>query len=241
MNPRQNRLLAILPEEIFALLEPHLNILRLSPKKILHLPGQPIKEVYFPIDCLISITVTTSDGVTVETGLIGNRDLLGINALMGCEETTHTEYMVQIPGMAVQIKASVLREIFEQNQKFRDVMLRYTQAFIAQISQTTVCNRLHLIEQRLARWLLEAQNRINSDDIYLTQETISHMLGVRRPGVTLAAQKLQDLGCIHYGRNQISIVDREKLKSCSCECFKVVKDEYDRLLGVIKYRNRNSY
>lgn len=238
MNPKHNHLLAILSESTYQQLLPHLEIVFLPQGQILNLPGEIIEELHFPLECLLSITITMSNGNTVETGVVGNREVLGINALMGDSETTQTEYVVQIPGTAVKIKASIIREIFEQNHEFRNLMLRYIQAFIAQISQTTACNRLHILEQRLARWLLEAQDRIESNEILLTQEFISQMLGVRRPGVTLAAQKLQEQNCINYGRNQILIVDSDKLQSCSCECFKVVKNEYDRLLG-IKRKNSN--
>jgi CRP-like cAMP-binding protein len=232
LNPKQNHLLAILSEKTYQQISPYLEIVYLPQKQILHLPGEVIEEIYFPLDCLLSITVIMSNGITVETGMVGNQEVLGINALMGEGETTQTEYIVQISGTAFKIKASIMRKIFEQNHRFRDVMLRYTQAFIAQISQTTACNRLHVLEQRLARWLLEVQARINSNEILLTQEFISTMLGVRRPGVTLAAQKLQEQGCIRYGRNQISIINQNRLESCSCECFKTVKQEYDRLLGI---------
>ncbi|MGL6344657.1 MAG: Crp/Fnr family transcriptional regulator [Waterburya sp.] len=232
MNPKQNHLLAILSEKTYQQVLPYLEIVYLSQEQILHLPGEVIKELYFPLDCLLSITVIMSNGNTVETGMVGNREVLGINALIGARETTQTEYIVQIPGTAIKTKASIMREIFEQNQQFRNVMLRYTQAFIAQISQTTACNRLHVLEQRLARWLLEAQDRINSNEILLTQEFISTMLGVRRPGVTLAAQKLQEQGCIRYSRNQITIINNNQLELCSCECFKTVKAECDRLLGI---------
>lgn len=163
--------------------------------------------------------------------MVGNRELLGINAFMGGSETTQTEYVVQIAGRAMKIEASVLRNEFESNKELRDVLLCYTQAFIAQISQTTACNRLHLLEQRLARWLLEAQDRIDSNELALTQEFISDMLGVRRAGVTQAAQKLQENGLIHYHRGHVRILDQQGLEASACECFRVVRDEYDRLLG----------
>jgi CRP-like cAMP-binding protein len=232
MNPKQNHLLAILPEKTYSILLPHLQIVRLPQGQILHLPGHIIEEVYFPLDCLLSITITMIDGSTVETGLVGRRDVLGINALMGGKETTQTEFIVQLSGIAVKIKALIMREMFQQDPKFRDIMLRYFQAYIAQISQTTACNRIHVLEKRLARWLLEAQDRIDSNEILLTQEVLSNMLGVRRPGVTLAAQKLQEQGCIVYGRHQISILNRNRLENCSCECFQTVKQEYNRLFEI---------
>lgn len=234
MNPKQNQLLTILSEKTYQQVLPYLEVVYLSRGQILHVPSEIITELYFPLDCLLSIIITMSNGVTVETGIIGNREILGINAFMGGRETTQTEYIVQIPGMAVKIKASKMREIFEQNQEFRHVMLRYTQAFIAQISQTTACNRVHLLEQRFARWLLEVRDRINSEEIPLTQELIGNMLGVRRPGVTLTAQKLQKKGCIRYGRNHIVILNQNLLEDCACECFRTVQEEYDRLLGILE-------
>ncbi|AFZ35884.1 putative transcriptional regulator, Crp/Fnr family [Stanieria cyanosphaera PCC 7437] len=232
MNPKQNHLLDILSEADYQKILPHLQLVRLCQGQILHLPGDIIKELYFPINCLLSITITMINGATAEAGIVGNRDVLGINALMGSRETTQTEYIVQLSGAAFKIKASLMREIFQQNQQFRDVMLQYTQAFIAQICQTTACNRLHVIEQRLARWLLEAQDLVDSNELYLTQEFISNMLGVHRPGVTLAIQKLYERGCIRYCRSEISIVNQKKLEQCSCECFKVVRSEYERILGI---------
>lgn len=230
----QNRLLTILSRELHEKLIPNLKEVSLSRGQILHAPGETIRDLYFPLDCLLSITITMSDGVTAEAGMVGNREILGVNAFMGGRETTQTEYVVQIAGRAMKIEASILRQEFEQNKELRDVLLRYTQAFIAQISQTTACNRLHILEQRLARWLLEAQDRINSDELALTQEFISDMLGVRRAGVTQAAQKLQDNGLIQYHRGHVRILDQQGLEAASCECFHVVKDEYDRLLGTKK-------
>ncbi|HHP7243572.1 MAG TPA: Crp/Fnr family transcriptional regulator [Elainellaceae cyanobacterium] len=171
------------------------------------------------------------DGSTAETGVVGNREVLGVNAFMGAKETTQTAYVVQIPGSAMKVKALPLREEFNQNKELRDILLEYTQALIAQLSQTAACNRLHVLEQRLARWLLEAQTRVESDELTLTQGFIAEMLGVRRAGVTQAAQKLQGSGLIRYGRGNVRILDREGLEAASCECFGVIQGEYVRLLG----------
>lgn len=227
----KNHLLAILTEQMYDTLAPNLHQVSLNRGDMLHLPNETINELYFPIDCLLSITITMSNGATAETGVVGNREVIGINAFMGGRETTQTEYVVQIAGTAMKIDAEIMRREFQKNQELRDVMLRYTQAFIAQISQSVACNRLHQIEQRLARWLLEVQDRINSDELILTQELISNMLGVRRSGVTQAAQKLQEEGLISYSRGHIQILNQQKLEAKSCECFEVVRDEYDRLLG----------
>lgn len=199
--------------------------------EILHFPGEVIENLYFPVDCMLSITTTMEDGSTAETGVIGNREVIGVNAVMGGRETTQTEYVVQVAGEAMKIPASELRLLFEQDADVRHLFLKYTQALIAQISQTTACNRLHSLEQRFARWLLETQDRLESLEIPLTQQFIAQMLGVRRAGVTQAAQKLEDLNIICYGRGRIQILDKAGLEATACECFGVVRDEYDRLLG----------
>lgn len=227
----KNRLLAALPCEVYEKLAPNLKLVSLPGGKILHHPGETIQDLYFPIDCVLSITITMSDGNTAETGVVGNREVLGVNAFMGGKETTQTEYIVQVPGSAMKANARTLRDEFERNKELRDVLLHYTQALIAQISQTTACNRLHVLEQRLARWLLEVQDRVEKDDLMLTQEFIADMLGVRRAGVTQAAQKLQENGFIQYSRGHVHILNQQGLEAASCECFRTVKDEYDRLLG----------
>lgn len=230
-SSKGNRLLQIMPSSVYQKLEPHLKLVYLSQGEILHLAGETIQELYFPIDCMLSITLTMSDGSTVETGLIGDRDVLGVNSVMGRAETTHTEYIVQVSGRALKIDARIARSLFLQDTQLQDIMLRHTQALIAQISQTTACNRFHNIDQRLARWLLEAQARTKSNKIYLTHEFMSNMLGVRRTGVTLAAGKLQNENIIYYSRGHIEIIDRQRLEEIACECFCTIKAEYDRLLG----------
>ena len=227
----ENRLLAVLSRELYKKLAPNLKQVSLEQGTILHHPGETIKTLYFPIDCLLSITITMTDGSTAEAGMVGNREVIGINAFMGGRETTQTEYIVQIAGSAIKADAQPLLEEFDHNKELRDVLLRYTQALIAQISQTTACNSLHVLDQRLARWLLEAQDRIDLDYLKLTQEFISHMLGVRRAGVTQAAQKLQERGLICYERGHVQILDLQGLEASSCECFSVLREEYDRLLG----------
>jgi CRP-like cAMP-binding protein len=198
----------------------------------LYEPGETIKEIYFPIDCLLLITITMSDGTVVETGMVGSREMLGINVFLGGGETTQSESAVQIPGSAIKADAQVWRKEFDCNQELRNVLLSYAQAFIVQVSQTAACNRAHLLEHRLARWLLEAQDRINSNELRLTHEFIATMLGVRRAGVTQAAQNLQDRGLIRYSRGRIHILNQGGLEAFSCECFRTVKNECDRLLGI---------
>lgn len=227
----QNQLLAALSQELYESLAPHLKLVSLSNGAILHHPNELLQDLYFPLDCLISITVTMQDGSTVEASAVGSRDVAGVNAFMGSNETTQTEYIVQSPGEALKIDAAILRQEFNRSQELRDLLLRYTQVLIAQISQTAACNRLHVIEQRLARWLLEVQDRLELTDFSLTQEFMSQMLGVRRAGVTQAAQKLQENNLIRYSRGRVYVLDQQGLEAASCECFKVIKGEYDRLLG----------
>jgi CRP-like cAMP-binding protein len=198
---------------------------------VLHRPGQPIRQVYFPLDCLISVTVTMAEVRTVEAGIVGSREMVGVNAFMGGRETNQTEYICQCPGRAIKIEAELLLDAFDRNKAVRDVMLRYTQAYIAQLSQNVACNRLHTIKQRLARWMLECRDRLRSDDLTLTHEFIAQMLGVRRAGVTETAAGLQKKGLIDYGRRTLQVVNAAGLEKVSCECFRVIRVEYDRLLG----------
>lgn len=229
-QPPSNLVLDILPNRVYRQLKPHLKLVYLNQLEILHLAGETIRELYFPIDCLLSVTITMSNGSTAEAGLAGNRDVLGVNAFMSENATTQTEYIVQISGRAFKIDAPIMRSLFRQSSELQDVMLGYTQALIAQMAQNTGCNRLHCLEQRLARWLLEAKDRVNSNKLDLTHEFISNMLGVRRAGVSLAAQKLQDSNIIQYTRGHIKIIDPQKLEDNACECFRAVKEEYNRLL-----------
>jgi CRP-like cAMP-binding protein len=231
MNPK-NLLLTHLPREVYDRIEPDLELVSLSNGEIIHKPGEPIRLLYFPETCMISITVRMGDGRTVEAGAIGRREVVGINAFMGGRETTQTEYIVQLPGAAFKIAAEPLQIEFNRNTEMRDLMLKYTQAMIAQISQNVACNRLHDMDQRCARWLLEVRDRIESDTFPLTHEFIAEMLGVRRSGVSETALKLKEKGVIEYARGHIEITDVEGLKNLSCECYEVLKDEYDRLLGV---------
>jgi CRP-like cAMP-binding protein len=230
MTPK-NQILAALSADVLDRLTPHLSRVALAQAEIVHRAGEPISHLYFPIDCLFSITITMQNGAIAEVGIIGNRDVLGINTLMGNSETTQTDYMVQGPGSAMKIDAQVMRQEFNRHGELHDLLLRYTQAFLAQASQTAACNALHTLEQRLPRWLLEAQERIDSDHLPLTQEFISMMLGVRRAGVTQIAQKLQERKVIQYRRGNVQILSQTGLEASACECFKSTKAEYDRLLG----------
>ncbi|MEH1807354.1 Crp/Fnr family transcriptional regulator [Nostoc sp.] len=226
----ENLLLAALPHEVYKQIENKMEQVELSYGEILNRPGETIEEVYFPLTCLISVTITMMDGSTVEAGVVGSREMVGINAFMGGRETTQTEYIVQVPGNAVKMKAHLLLDEFDTNKQLRDVMLKYTQAYIAQISQNVACNRIHTLEKRMARWLLESSDRLYADELFLSHEFLSHMLGVRRSGITETAHLLEKKGLIKCGRKKIQTIDRQGLEEASCECYEVIKQEYNRLL-----------
>ncbi len=227
----RNTLLKHLPRDVRDRTQNDLTLVSLSHGKILHKPGDQIRYLYFPLTCMISVTVTMRDGRTVEAGAIGSREVVGINAFMGGREITQTEYIVQLPGKALRIAADPMKAEFNRNSEMRDVLLRYTQAFIAQISQNVACNRLHEVDERFARWLLEVQDRVKADEFPLTHEFIAQMLGIRRAGVTDAAVKLTKNGVICQTRGQIKIKDLQALQNESCECYSALKAEYDRLLN----------
>lgn len=231
MTTQQNRLLSAIPHDVHERLVPQMRTVELSHGQVIHRPGQAIEVVHFPITCLVSITVTMADGGTSEAGLVGSREMVGINAFMGGSETNQTEYVAQIPGTAVRIHAEPLLREFDRSKPFRDLLMRYTQAYIAQLSQNVACNRQHDLHQRLCRWLLEARDRLQSDEVPLTHEFIGEMLGVRRAGVSEALSAIQESGIVKSGRKSIKITDPEGLQAASCECYKVILEEYDRLLG----------
>jgi CRP-like cAMP-binding protein len=226
----ENQILAMLSPEVLARLSPHLNQVKLNQGEVIYQPGDQQTRIYFPIDCLFSITITMEDGATAEVGMVGSQEVLGINTLMGNCETTQTECVVQVAGSAMKIDAQVMQTEFDRNGELQAVLLRCMQAFLAQVSQTAACNSLHTLEQRLPRWLLETQERIHSDHLPLTQEFIATMLGVRRAGVTQTAQKLQERKLIQYQRGNVQILNQSGLEASACKCFKRIRAEYDRLL-----------
>ena len=226
-----NLLLDRLPREVSERIKSSLTHVTLPQGEVLHRPGEEIRSLYFPLTCMISVTIMMIDGRTIEVAAIGNRDVVGINAFMGGHETTQTEYVVQLPGRAMKIAASSLKPEFNRNTELRDLMLIYTQVFMAQMSHNIACIRLHTLDQRLARWLLEIRDRIQSDTFDITHEFISQMLGVRRAGVSVAASQLKEAKVIDYDRGAVRIVDVTALRERSCECFASLKEEAHRLLG----------
>jgi CRP-like cAMP-binding protein len=227
-NPEQNKLLNAFPEEskrkLFSLLKPA----KMPLGKVLYESGQSISTVYFPTDSIISLLYVTEDGASAEISVVGNEGLVGIAVFMGGESTPNRA-IVQSAGYAYQLPAAALRYEFNNKQSIRVLLLRYTQALIAQMAQTAVCNRHHSIDQQLCRWLLLSLDRLSTNNLTMTQELIANMLGVRREGVTDAAGKLQKLGVITYKRGHITVTNRDKLEDICCECYAVVKNETNRL------------
>jgi CRP-like cAMP-binding protein len=229
-TPSQNRLLAALPYDEYERLLPSLQEVSFSLGEVVYEFGGHLDYVYFPTTSIVSLLYTMENGSSAEMGLTGNDGVVGIALFMG-GGTMPNRAVVQSAGGALRMKAKVLQDEFALGGKFQYVLLRYTQALITQISQTAVCNRLHSVEQQLCRWLLLSHDRVKEDELIMTQELIADMLGVRREGVTVAAGRLQDEGAISYVRGHIKILDRQKLEDTVCECYRVVKDEFDRLLG----------
>lgn len=226
----ENLLLAALPREEYERLLPQLHEVTFTLGEVVYEFGGHLDYVFFPTNSIVSLLYTMENGTSAEMGLTGNDGVVGIALFMG-GGTMPNRAVVQSAGGAVRMKAKVLQDEFARGGKFQQLLLRYTQALITQISQTAVCNRLHSVEQQLCRWLLLSHDRIQTDELIMTQELIADMLGVRREGVTVAAGRLQDAGAISYVRGHIKIVDRRKLEETVCECYRVVKDEFDRLLG----------
>jgi CRP-like cAMP-binding protein len=233
LRPLDNLLLAKLPAEDCQRLLPSLQPVALRLGEVLYESRGFLSHVYFPTTSVVSFLYTMGDGTTAEMGLAGNDGLVGIALFLG-GDTAPNRAVVQIAGNALRMKAEILRQEFARGGSFQRLLLLYTQALIAQISQTAVCNRLHSVEQRLCRWLLLSHDRVKSDELAMSQEFISSMLGGRRESVTVAAQRLQDAGLIHYVRGHITILDRRGLEATVCECYGVVRDETDRLFITAK-------
>jgi CRP-like cAMP-binding protein len=228
-NPRQNLLLAALPAAELKRLRPHLQPVQLELGHVLYEPGRHLDHVYLPTNSIVSLLYVMEDGSSAEIAVVGDEGVVGISLFMG-GETTPSRAVVQSAGSLFKLPGAVLKTEFGRGGAMQHLLLRYTQALITQMSQTAVCNRHHSVDQQLCRWLLLSLDRLQGDELVMTQELIANMLGVRREGVTEAAGKLQDAEVIRYRRGHIKVLDREKLESLSCECYAVVKRETDRLL-----------
>jgi len=230
-RPVGNWLLDALSSDGYERLVEDLEPVPFSLGEVIYESGTQMENVFFPTTSHISLLYTMIDGATAEMGLVGNEGVVGIALVMG-GDTTPNRAVVQGAGDALKLQAKAMRAEFSRGSEFQHLLLRYTQALITQISQTAVCNRLHTVDQRLSRWLLMTRDRTQSDELEMTHEFISNMLGVRREGVTNAAQDLQKHGLISYARGHIQILDREGLENSACECYAVVKGEHDRLLSL---------
>ena len=230
LEPIENRILAMLPREEYKRLLPHFEDVYLKLGEVIYESGGQQSYIYFPTTAIISLLYMMENGSSAEIGVAGNEGLVGVVLFMG-GDTAPNRAVVQSAGDALRMKTDVLQEEFARGGTFQRLLLKYTQALMTQMSQTAVCNRLHTVEQQLCRWLLLSRDRLNTDELVMTQELIANMLGVRREGVTVAAQRLQENGLISYVRGRIMILDRSGLEATVCECYRVVKDEYARLLG----------
>jgi CRP-like cAMP-binding protein len=231
-SPRQNHLLDALPRSDYERFAPHLELIPMKLGDVLYESGVQLSYVYFPTTSILSLLYVMEDGASAEIAIVGNEGILGISLFMG-GETTPSRAVVQSAGHAFRLKAELLKTEFGRFGPTMHLLLRYTQALITQMAQTAVCNRHHSVDQQLCRWLLLSLDRLQTNELSMTQELIANMLGVRREGVTEAAGKLQDVGLISYRRGRISVLDRPGLEARSCECYQVVKTEFDRLLPYV--------
>jgi len=229
-SPKQNHLLAALPTETFARIAPYLELIALPLGDVLYESGDQLQHVYFLTSAIVSLNYLMENGSSAEIAGVGNEGVLGVSILMGGNTTT-SRASVHTAGHGYRLKRQVMMTEFNRGGPTMALLLRYTQALMTQISQTAVCNRHHSVEQQLCRWLLLTLDRLPTNELIMTQELIAGMLGVRREGITEAAGNLQRAGFISYRRGHITVIDRSGLETRSCECYGVVKNEFDRLLS----------
>jgi CRP-like cAMP-binding protein len=229
MDPRLNELLAALPEDIWQRWQGMLEPTVMALGQVMYEPGAALSHVYFPTTAIVSLLYVMQNGAPAEIAVVGNEGLVGVAIFMGGDSTS-SRAVVQSAGDGYRLKSQDLKDEFAANTPVLHLLLRYTQALITQMSQTAVCNRHHSLDQQLCRWLLLSLDRLQGVELVMTQELIANMLGVRREGVTEGATKLQEAGLIRYTRGRITVIDRLALEQRSCECYAVVKKEYDRLL-----------
>jgi len=231
-DPLSNQLLAALPVEEWLRWLPQLEPVELKLGQVLYESGSAQRDVYFPTSAIVSLLYVTENGSSAEIAIVGFEGVVGIALFLG-GETSPNRAVVQSAGQGFRLKARVIKAEFNRSLPVMHLLLRYAQALITQISQTAVCNRHHSVQQQLCRWLLMSLDRLPGNHLRMTQELISNMLGVRREGVTENAHKLQQAGLIRYSRGHIEVLDRQGLEHVVCECYGVVKEEYDRLLPAL--------
>lgn len=228
-DPRQNYLLGAIPIVEWDRFSPHFKHVTLALGDVLYESNSAQPFVYFPTDSIVSLLYVMENGSSAEIAIVGNEGLVGIALFMG-GQTTPSRAVVQSAGSAFAVKAQIIREEFFRAGAVQQLFLRYTQALVTQMAQTAACNRHHVVDQQLCRWLLMSLDRLGSDEVSMTQELIANMLGVRREGVVDAAGKLQRAGIIQYSRGKIRVIDRHRLERAACECYEVVRKEFARLL-----------
>jgi CRP-like cAMP-binding protein len=228
-DPRKNHLLAMLPDAEWQRWQPQLEWVDMPLGQVLYESGSTLSHVYFPTTAIVSLLYVMENGSSAEIAVVGNEGLVGISLFMG-GESTPSRAVVQSAGQGWRLKAQIMKDEFNRAGPVLHLLLRYTQALITQMAQTAVCNRHHSLDQQLCRWLLLSLDRLQGNELVMTQELIANMLGVRREGVTEGALKLQKAGLIRYARGRITVLDRGGLEQRTCECYAVVKKEYDRLL-----------
>ena len=228
-TPLNNRLLAALPGAEWKRWRTHLEVVEMPLGQVLYESGGTLTHVYFPTTAIVSLLYVMENGASAEIAVVGNEGIVGISLFMG-GESTPSRAVVQSAGQGFRMTAEAMKEEFNRAGPVLHLLLRYTQALITQMAQTAVCNRHHSLDKQLCRWLLLSLDRLQGSELHMTQELIANMLGVRREGVTEGALKLQNAGLINYSRGRIKVLDRPGLERRTCECYAVVKKEYDRLL-----------
>jgi len=231
-SPQQNHLLGALSASEYARLAPHLELVHMPLGEVLYESGDELYHAFFPVNCIVSLLYVTVNGASAEIAMVGNEGIIGVALFMG-GGTMPNRAVVQSAGYAYRLRAPLIQQEFGRNGSLGRLLLRYTQALITQMAQSAVCNRHHSVDQQLCRWLLRSLDRLPGNELTMTQELIANMLGVRREGITEAAGKLQRAGLIDYRRGHIRVLDRPGLEALACECYQVVKAEFDRLLPAV--------
>jgi CRP-like cAMP-binding protein len=237
-DANRNHLIAALPTADFERLAPHLQRVPMLLGTILYEPGDQLHHAFFPTTCIVSLHYVMESGASAETAGVGNEGVVGVSLFMG-GDTTPSSAVVQTAGHAYRLERRLLQQEFERAGAMQGLLLRYTQALVTQMFQTAACNRHHSVEQQLCRWLLLTLDRLQGNELIMTQELIASMLGVRREGITGAAGELQRLGFIRYRRGHIAVLDRAGLESRACECYAVVKKELQRLQADVRHRQES--
>ncbi len=235
LDPQENHLLAALSPEVQTRLYPHMELVPLELRSLLYESGQPMRHVYFPADAIISIQFMLQNGTSTAISIVGNEGLLGISLFLGFEPTSSRSF-VQSAGHAYRLPKELVQKEFDRHSELMWLMLRYTQATISHVTQTAICNRYHSVFEQLCRWLLLTLDRLPHNEVTMTQEFISTMIGVRREGVTAAAMKLKDADIISYHRGLITVLDRPALERAACECYEQVRSETEKILHYVPQR-----